>query len=105
MSLCWRDVACGLPVPPLPTPLGCRTQFFSTALIVTDGELAHLQDVAQRLLGERIVVRLPDGEGPDGVGPEWPCRLVALPDVEAAADGQWRARLEFEVVELLPGGA
>ena len=100
MSLSWRDVACGLPVPLLPMPLeDWGTRFFLAVLTVTDGNMAQLHSVSRRLLEERVVVRLPDGAGPD-----WPCRLTAPPDVVAAADGQWGVQLEFEVVEALPAG-
>lgn len=95
MSLSWQDVACGLPVPALPMlPEGWRTRFFSAVLILPDGQAERLRSVTLNLLADGLTVLLPHGAGPD-----WPCRLVAAPDLAAAPEGGWHVRLEFEVVE------
>lgn len=99
MSLSWRDAACGLPVPMVPLLPGWRTRLFVAVVIVADGDLARLRDVARRLRKGGAVVRLPDGGGA-----EWPCRLTAWPDEVATADGRWRVELQFEVVDALPDG-
>ena len=101
MSLSWQDVACGLPVPELPVvPEGWDTRFFATVLILPVREAERLRSVAQQLLAEAPVISLPFRTGED-----WPCRLLAAPDLAAAPDGLCHARLEFEVVQTPPGAA
>lgn len=101
MSLTWQDVACGLPVPELPMlPDGWHTRFFTAVLVLPDGQTQALRSVTERLLGEKQAADRPIVLLPHGAGPDWPCRLVCAPDLDAVPGGWWRARLEFEVVEL-----